>query len=135
MTRWIIVAIISMSAIACARSEAAPTPDPAALRISLNRSDGSRPLAGMDREYPIRIDPTAVDQVTPISRDGRVHRMYWSTGFEGGTAKDPVVRDPNGEVVARNGDILTYSGDGFPKLHGYAVCFGDGLYVLLQGPT
>lgn len=78
---------------------------------------------------PIRfvIDPLAKEQVTAIASDGRTYLVLWSPGFVGGTAADPVVRAPNGDVVLRDGEVL--KGE---LLHGYTVCAsGDSLYVLL----
>ena len=73
------------------------------------------------------IDPLAQEEVVAIARDGRPYRVWWAPRFEAGYVTDPVVRDPNGEVVARDGDVL----EG-PLLHEHTVCAtGDSIYVLL----
>ena len=84
-----------------------------------------------------RIDPTAAwpQQIVAVDADGERHDVFWSEGFTGGTVSDPVVRDPAGEVIARDGEVLIVPNDGQqPRLHGYMVCSGsDRIYVLLEG--
>jgi hypothetical protein len=85
------------------------------------------PAAALPVPMRFRIDPLAEEQVVAIARDNRTYLVWWAPGFEAGFVTDPVVRDPNGEVVARDGEIL----EG-PLLHGYTVCAtGDSIYVLL----
>jgi hypothetical protein len=75
-----------------------------------------------------RIDPLAEEHVVAIAEDGRTYLVGWAPGVEAGTITDPVVRDPNGVVVARDGDVIVE-----PLLHGYPVCAtGSALYVLLR---
>ena len=95
--------------------------------------DGVCPLAGA-KPVTFKIDPLAPEPVLAIDARGTALRVWWPTGFLPGTAADPVVRDQAGQVVVYNGKRLAIPKDGFPKLHGYSVCFGDGIYVLLDGP-
>ena len=48
---------------------------------------------------------------------------------------DPVVRNPDGEVVARDGEIIKIPRTAeMPSLHGHDVCAtGDSIYVMLYG--
>ena len=102
--------------------------------FSIAYSYGVCPLMGAQR-VTFRIEPEAPDPVLAVDRRGATMHVFWSPGFVPGTLDDPVVRDPAGQVVARDGERLTVPPTGFPKLHGYAVCFGDGIYVLLVDPT
>ncbi len=53
------------------------------------------------------------------------YRVYWPEGFRGGTWDVPVVHDPHGLVVVRDGEVLEIPVDGrFPNLRGYSVCSG-----------
>jgi hypothetical protein len=72
------------------------------------------------------INPSAVDQVSAIANDGRRYQVAWAAAFQAGTTADPVVRDPEGLVVAQDGEVLDdYS------LHGYSVCAtGDSIIIL-----
>ncbi len=90
-------------------------------------------LAGFPRRLTFRIDPTATDQVMAVDETGMRHEVWWPPGFQGGTSNDPVVRDPRGLVVARDGEALAIPEDGFPVLHGYSVCAGNGgIWVTLH---
>ncbi len=83
-----------------------------------------------------RIDPTAEEHVFGITDTGRMLLTYWSAGFVPGTADDPVIRDPAGEVVARDGDVLPIPPADWPRLHGHFVCPStDTLYILLEDPA
>ena len=74
-----------------------------------------------------RIDPDAAEPVTVVSDRGVPWHVHWAQGFVAGTAEDPVVLDPLGRVVARDGWRLVAPFEGFPKLPGgWPVCFGDG---------
>jgi hypothetical protein len=85
------------------------------------------PGAGLPVPWRFKIDPQAEEQVVAIAQDGRRFVVWWAPGFQAGDVNDPVVRAPNGEVVARDGEVV----DG-PLLHGYTVCAtGDALYILL----
>ncbi len=132
--RSLLVTLLSAGVVACASptpSLPAPTPT-ATLRLSFAPADAGCPLAGLPAQITFRIDPAALDQVVAIRPDGRALHIFWSQGFQGGTLEDPVVRDPNGQVVARDGEVVIDPGRG---IHGHAVCSGsDSLYVLLEGP-
>ncbi len=92
------------------------------------------PLAKV-QQMMFRIDPAAPEQVVAVERiNGRIWSVSWSEGFQGGSAGDPVVRDPAGQIVAQTGDVLDFS-SGVPKLHGYRVCRGVELYVFLDWPS
>jgi len=97
-------------------------------------TDASCPLARIPfDELTIRIDPTAAEQVWAVAEDGTRFHLWWSEGFTGGSADDPVVRDSAGRVVARDGEILTIPGRGAgrPEIQGHQVCAGSGsLYVI-----
>ncbi len=78
-------------------------------------------------DVTFRIDPDAAEPVTVVSDEGVPWHVHWAQGFVAGTAEDPVVRDPLGMVVARDGQRLMVPAEGFPKLPGgWPVCFGDG---------
>jgi len=112
---------------------AATSSPAAAIELRYMPADQVCPLARVPR-VTFRIDPTAGEQVWAVQWGGGTRWMVsWSVGFQGGTAGDPVVRDPSGRIVARNGDVLDFSGE-FPKLAGYTVCAGLELYVFLDGP-
>ena len=88
------------------------------------------------RSVTFEIDPAAADPVTAVTDQGTTLRTFWSAGFVGGPAADPVVRDPGGQVVARDGDVLDIPEGASPRLKGYFVCpSGDALYVLLEDPS
>jgi hypothetical protein len=128
--RLALVAILCFGVVGCDFSSVVP-PTPIAIRINL--SPGTEcPLVGFPDHLTFRIDPTAADQVVILDPDGRPYRVWWPTGFRGGTSDDPVVRDSRGLVVARDGEVLVVPQTGFPNLHGYSVCAGDGFYVQLQ---
>jgi hypothetical protein len=109
------------------------SPSPSPVAFALHYMDGVCPLAGA-KPVTFKIDPLAPEPVLAIDDRGAALRVWWPTGFLPGTAADPVVRDQAGQVVAYNGERLVIPENGFPKLHGYSVCFGDGIYVLLNGP-
>jgi hypothetical protein len=100
--------------------------EPARLTIRTALDPNACPAAALPVPMRFRIDPHAKEQVVVIGRDGMPYRVYWAPGFVAGDVTDPVVRAPNGEVVARDGEIV----EG-PLLHGYTVCAGDSIYVLL----
>ena len=85
------------------------------------------------RSVTFKIDPAAADPVTATTDGGATLKTFWSVGFVGGAAD---VQDPNGQVVAKDGDVLEIPQDAFPRLKGYFVCpSSDALYVLLQDPS
>lgn len=77
--------------------------------------------------------------MTAVTDAGATLNTYWSPGFSLGLATDAVadwvVRDPNGQVVAGQGETLDIPAGARPRLHGYLVCAtADALYVLLRDP-
>ncbi len=88
-------------------------------------------MANMPPSVTLRMDSTAGENVLAIGRDGTTYLVWWSNGFASGQPGDTLVLDPTGQVAARNGDILVNPGRGFPRLHGYAVCFGGGSFLVL----
>jgi hypothetical protein len=102
-------------------------PQPARLSIRTAPDPNACPAGGLPLPMRFRIDPLVQEQVTAIAFDGRHYLVWWAPGFQAGDVKDPVVRDPRGAVVARDGELL----EG-PLLHGYHVCAtADSIYVLL----
>jgi hypothetical protein len=84
-------------------------------------------LASAAHDVTFKIDPDAPEPVVAVEDNGRVLPVWWPRGFIAGTSDNPVVMDPAGAVVLRNGDRLLKD---LPKLHGYDVCFGGGsIYV------
>lgn len=116
---------------------ASPTPD--ASGFALNGSPAGLGCDAMRPPYDeivFRIDPDADEPVTAIADTGAVLKTYWSAGFVGGTADDPVVRDAGGEVVLSDGDTLAVPEAEWPRLHGYFVCpSNDAVYVLEVDPS
>ena len=79
-----------------------------------------------------RIDPEAAEQVAAITDTGVELKTYWPEGFQADTAAERVVRDPAGQVVVTDGEVLGIPNSG---LQGYFVCLGQGaLWVLLTDP-
>jgi hypothetical protein len=92
---------------------------------------------GVDyRNVTFHIDPTAAEQVSATTDTGKVLLTYWSAGFRPGTAAERVVRDPAGQVVVTDGQVLPIPQADWPRLHGYFVCPApDALYVLVVEPS
>ena len=87
-------------------------------------------------EVTFRIDPTAPDAVTAVADTGETLLTYWSEGFRGGTSADPVVRDPQGQAVVSDGDVLEMPSADWPRLGAYFVCPStDALYILIGDPA
>jgi hypothetical protein len=77
---------------------------------------------------PSRSASTRRDPVVAIAPGGRAFHIFWAEGFRGGTIDDPVVRDPEGRIVAREGEVVADLAEG---IHRHMVCSGsDSLYVL-----
>jgi hypothetical protein len=92
------------------------------------------------RNVTFRVDPGANDPVTAATDTGATLKTYWSPGFTLTSVQDaaaaPVVQDPNGQVVARDGEELAVPEGALPRLHGYFVCpSADAVYVLLVDPS
>ena len=121
-------------------SQPAPSADAsaAAATIRLNVAPANLGCDAMGepyRSFVIRFDPDAADQVTADSDDGAPLQTFWSAGFVGGPVGDPSVLDPDGNVVARDGEEVVIPDGQWPRLHGYFVCPSpDAIYVLLTDP-
>ena len=75
-----------------------------------------------------RIDPAADEHVVVISAGDQRYLVRWAPGFVPGTIEDPVVRDPSGAIVARDGERLEGA-----RHHGHLVCgTGDSISILLH---
>jgi hypothetical protein len=85
------------------------------------------------RSVTFRVDPTADEHVFAITDRGGLLRTFWGSGFQAGTAEDPVVRDATGAIVIRDGDALLVPDGAYPDLHGHFVCLApDALYIFDQ---
>ena len=99
-------------------------------RLELNTLEGPTACPGATVPVPfvIRIDPSAAEQVVAIDSQGKRYEVWWSEGFVAGDANDPVVRDPRGAIVARDGEQVAGA-----TLHSYAICGGnDSVYILIE---
>ena len=80
-----------------------------------------------------RIDPAAEEQVRAVSDTGRELATHWEVGFVPGSATERVIRDPDGQVVARDGEVVALQ-PGW-QLHGHSTCLQpDTLSVTLTEP-
>ena len=125
MKKIVLTMIASFILAACAPEPA--TPKPAGLTIRTNPNPNACPAGALPAPPArFRIDPLAKEQVVVIGSDGRRYLVWWAWG-QAGDVTGPVVRDPNGVVVARDGELL----EG-PLLHGYQVCgTAKSIYILL----
>jgi hypothetical protein len=88
------------------------------------------------RTLTFHIDPDAADHVWATADTGAVLQTYWAAGFEPGSVTERVVRDPAGQVVAADGEVVQVPVGSNLRLHGYFVCLHPTkLYVLLAGPN
>ena len=120
-------------------SSPAPPSAPAAITLREAPSNlGCDSIGWPDEIEPyssltFRIDPAAGEQVRAVSDTGRELVTYWAVGFEPGTAAERVIRDPDGQVVAQDGEVVQLQ-PGW-QLHGHPVCMSpDKLYVTLTQP-
>jgi len=86
------------------------------------------------------IDPLATEQVSATTDTGMAFVTYWSPGFQPGTDAERVIRDPAGQVVVSDGDVVLIPAAEQMRLHGYLVLLcpapgGNALYVLLKDPA
>ena len=87
------------------------------------------------RSLTFRIDPAAAEQVSAISDTGVELETSWAPGFEPGSAAERVVRGPDGQVVARDGDVVALPEAANPELHGYPLCVTwTTLHVMAEQP-
>ncbi len=137
--RWLLLVIACLAVAGCTSVTPSSTPGVSAIQLRIAPADESCPFAHVGYpELTFRIDPAAGEHVVAVADDGTRYHTWWSEGFEGGSVDDPVVRDPAGQIVARDGEVLVIPGvgQGFPRLHGYKVCAsGDSIYVLVSGPA
>jgi hypothetical protein len=135
-TVFLAMAILGLGA--CTPADSTPStagsPAPAlAVRLRYMPDPPFCLLAGIPPGIVLRINPAADEQIVAIDVRGREYHVWWQRGFRSGLAGDPVVLDPGGGVVARDGDPLTYPAVGSPNLHGYEICAGnESVYVLLE---
>jgi hypothetical protein len=125
------------SASASATASASASASASAIALRLAPADlGCDAMQAAYQGVTFRIDPTAAEQVTAVTNLGGRLLTYWAAGFRGGTAADPVVWDPAGNVVARDGEQLAIPVGAWPRLHGHFVCPStDALYVLDKDPS
>lgn len=135
--------LILCSALAACASNTAPSPGPTVQPAtpSLSSAIVLRPAPadlGCDSigvEYQsvtFHIDPAATEPVGAVTDTGVSLVTHWAAGFRAGTAAERVVRDPAGQVVVADGDVLKVG----QRLHGYFVCLShSALYVLLTDPS
>lgn len=102
-----------------------------ALDLRIAPADMPCLMANMPPSVALRMDAAAGEDVLAIGLDGASYLVWWSIGFTSGQPGDASVLDPTGQVAARNGEILVNPGSGFPRLHGYPVCFGGGSFLVL----
>ena len=131
MVRPGILAIACVVVIGCASPAPSSSPTPETIQLRFMAADMGCMMAAAPLPLMFRIDPAADEQVIAVAHDGTRYHTWWSEGFLGGTAADPVVRDPAGQVVVRDGDLLEdYT------LHGNRVCVGSGsIWVFPAGPA
>jgi hypothetical protein len=113
-------------------SQTAPAGSGAGLVLRRAPDDLGCDAIGVDyRSVTFQIDPTADEHVFAITDRGALLRTFWGSGFQAGTAEDPVVRDATGTIVASDGDVLPVPEGAYPDLHGHFVCLApDALYIL-----
>lgn len=113
------------------------SPEPSVVPIVL-RPAPENPGIGCDavpspwKFFIIRIDAFADDQVWAVNdKQGRMN-VFWERGFIGGSSAVPIVVDPDGQVVARDGERIDVPEAAWPDLHGHFVCPGlDAIYILV----
>jgi hypothetical protein len=80
------------------------------------------------RSFTIRIDPDALVHVWADPDVGENLFIFWEPTFTAGDKDDPVVRGPNGEVVARDRDVIEVD-DSPNGIRGYHYCPGPAITV------
>ena len=143
-TRRILWLILCLPLAACATTASAPpsatstavaTTTAATSGIVLRPAPDNLGCDSIGLDYTsvtFRIDPAAAEAVSAVTDKGVSMMTYWAVGFVPGTATERVVRDPQGQVVVADGDVLPVG----QRLKGYFVCFAPTkLYVLLTDPS
>lgn len=111
--------------------------EPAAL--VLQRAPANLGCDAIGIEYDIatiHIDPNAEVDVWAETRTGRRLAMYWSNGFSANDGEPPVIRDPAGGEIARDGTVIDIKHwQSYGPWNRYFLCPGpDTLYVLETAP-
>ncbi len=132
--RCLVVALtfFAVTAVACSPGPTPPTVPTPALRLRYFPPDQVCFFGGVPPRLTFRIDPAAEEPVLLEGILGRRYLVWWADGFHSGPAGNPVVVDPTGLVVARDGDLLITPGGGIAELHGYKICAGEAIYVFLE---
>ncbi len=81
-----------------------------------------------------RIDPAAANHVTAESDTGVELAVEWAPGFEGGAADERVVRDVQGQVVLRDGEVIELPTAANPELRGYPICLTPTSVSVMSAP-
>ncbi len=128
--RSALLMIACVGLVGCASLSPSPSPTEASIQLRFMVDEWCPPVA-VQLPLTFRIDSAADEDVVAVTMNGTQYHVWWSEGFRGGTTSDPVVRDPTGQIVARDGEVIRDY-----VLHGYDVCAtGDSIYVLLAGPS
>ncbi len=128
--RYGLLWIACVALVGCASPLPSPSPTEATIQLRF-MADEFCPGAAVPLPLTFRIDSAADEDVIAVTVNGTRYHVWWSPGFRGGPITDPVVLDPTGQIVARDGEVLRV-----PNLHGHLVCAtGDSIYVLLVGPA
>ena len=144
MKTTIPLAILAMAVLtACAATPPPPTAAPPSVAVpsalALNRAPadiGCDSIGWPDEVEPFgsltfRIDPAAADPVVAVSDTGVTLETLWVPGFEAGPASERVIQGPDGQVVVRDGDVLTLVPGQNAELNGYPLCITPTtLYVM-----
>ena len=117
------------------RARRRPRGAPSAAAIVLHETPDNLGCDSIGVEYKtvtFHIEPAAAEQVSALTDSGVSLVTYWPAGFKAGTAAERVVRDPAGNVVASDGQVLRAG----QNLRGYGVCLSTSkLHVMLAAPS
>jgi hypothetical protein len=138
--------ILCMSLVACTSGAPSPTADvpsgtsaPSATTVVLHEAPANLGCDAIGIDYTsmtFHIDPAAAEQVSAETDTGVTLVTYWAAGFQPGSDTERVVRDPAGETVVTDGDVLRVPPAAYPRLGGYFVCLApDKLYIMLADPS
>lgn len=120
-----------------APSGSAPAGSGAAL--VLQRAPANLGCDAIGIEYDIatiHIDPNAATDVWAETGTGHRLAMYWSDGFSANDGEPPVIRDPEGREIARDGTVIDIKHwQSYGPWNRYFLCPGpDTLHVLETAP-